>query len=294
MADMKISQLPAASAAADAQEFEINDSGTSRKITYKKMREGLKGVFDEDYAAKTAQFQGAKLGGGITPASWNDLPSTYPYTGLVPNVIKRTPDNGGPPGFNNHYYYVQQFIYTSPAATPNCVQLALPYTTALPAWRVRTNGVWSAWRTIGYSTTLGRTLMTAADAAAARTAIGAGTSNLELGNTDTTAKPGDWVPDIDTQTTGQLPYSRISGAPSGVSLPARFGVGSYVIATSASQISGGSEVPGASIRAIVLAGGGYHYDGTAVSGTWRNMGSYLTNAPPGNYTHYYNLYMRIA
>lgn len=33
MANIKISQLPAASAGGDAQEFEINDSGTSRKLT---------------------------------------------------------------------------------------------------------------------------------------------------------------------------------------------------------------------------------------------------------------------
>lgn len=33
-----------------------------------------------------------------------------------------------------------------------------------------------------------------ADAAAARTAIGAGTSNLALGTTASTAKPGDWTP----------------------------------------------------------------------------------------------------
>jgi hypothetical protein len=46
------------------------------------------------------------------------------------------------------------------------------------------------------STTVGRAVMTAADAAAARTAIGAGTgsSNLTLGTTSTTAKAGDYQP----------------------------------------------------------------------------------------------------
>jgi len=33
MANIKISQLPAASAASGTQEFEVNDSGTSRKLT---------------------------------------------------------------------------------------------------------------------------------------------------------------------------------------------------------------------------------------------------------------------
>lgn len=43
---------------------------------------------------------------------------------------------------------------------------------------------------ISNSTTIGRSVMTAADAAAARTAIGAGTSNLVLGTTNGTAADG--------------------------------------------------------------------------------------------------------
>ena len=44
------------------------------------------------------------------------------------------------------------------------------------------------------STTVGRSVMTAIDAAAARTAIGAGTSSLALGTTGTTAKAGNYAP----------------------------------------------------------------------------------------------------
>ena len=44
------------------------------------------------------------------------------------------------------------------------------------------------------STTTGRALITATDAAAARTAIGAGTSDLAIGSTSTTAKAGDYAP----------------------------------------------------------------------------------------------------
>lgn len=47
---------------------------------------------------------------------------------------------------------------------------------------------------ISDSTTTGRSLLMATDATAARTAIGAGTSNLTLGTTSTTAKAGDYVP----------------------------------------------------------------------------------------------------
>ena len=44
------------------------------------------------------------------------------------------------------------------------------------------------------STAVGRSVLTATDAAAARSAIGAGTSNLVIGVTSTTAKAGDYVP----------------------------------------------------------------------------------------------------
>lgn len=47
---------------------------------------------------------------------------------------------------------------------------------------------------ISDSTATGRSLLTATDAIAARTAIGAGTSNLVLGTTNTTAKAGDYTP----------------------------------------------------------------------------------------------------
>jgi hypothetical protein len=47
---------------------------------------------------------------------------------------------------------------------------------------------------ISDATTVGREVLTAADTAAARTAIGAGTSNLAIGTTAGTAKAGDWKP----------------------------------------------------------------------------------------------------
>lgn len=47
---------------------------------------------------------------------------------------------------------------------------------------------------ISDSTTVGRSLVTAVDAPTARTAIGAGTSNLAIGTTNTTAKAGDYQP----------------------------------------------------------------------------------------------------
>lgn len=53
---------------------------------------------------------------------------------------------------------------------------------------------------ISNSTTVGRSVVTAVDAAAARTAIGAGTSSLALGTTSTTAKAGDYAPPASSET----------------------------------------------------------------------------------------------
>lgn len=63
------------------------------------------------------------------------------------------------------------------------------------------------------STTVGRNVLKAADAAAARTAIGAGTSSLAIGATSTTAKAGNYVPAM-TEVTGvasqaQIPFLNI-------------------------------------------------------------------------------------
>lgn len=58
--------------------------------------------------------------------------------------------------------------------------------------------------TISDSTPTGRSLMTAADAAAARTTIGAGTSNLALGTTSSTAKAGNYAPPTATSTTSGI------------------------------------------------------------------------------------------
>ncbi|BBN99163.1 head fiber protein [Sporolactobacillus terrae] len=44
------------------------------------------------------------------------------------------------------------------------------------------------------ASTIGKSVLKATDAAAVRTAIGAGTSNLALGTTSTTAKAGDYAP----------------------------------------------------------------------------------------------------
>jgi len=39
---MKISDLPAVTEVKDAQQFEVNDSGTSRRVTYQQLRTKIK------------------------------------------------------------------------------------------------------------------------------------------------------------------------------------------------------------------------------------------------------------
>lgn len=74
------------------------------------------------------------------------------------------------------------------------------------------------------ATTVGRAVLTAADAAAARTAIAAGTSNLAIGTTGTTAKAGNYAPaaaDIsDSTTTGRALVTAINAAAARTTLAA--------------------------------------------------------------------------
>lgn len=77
---------------------------------------------------------------------------------------------------------------------------------------------------ISNSTTIGRALIVAADAAAGRTAIGAGTSNLALGTTSSTAKAGDYQPTAanisDASTLGRALLTAASAAAARTSLDA--------------------------------------------------------------------------
>lgn len=84
---------------------------------------------------------------------------------------------------------------------------------------------------IADSTSTGRSLLTADDAAAARTAIGAGTSSLVLGTTSSTAKAGDYQPvwaDVGSKPTTFTPATHSHAAAdiaSGVIAAARLGSG---------------------------------------------------------------------
>jgi len=115
---------------------------------------------------------------------------------------------------------------------------------------------------ISNASQVGQSVLTAANAAAARAAIGAGTSNLTLGYSAAQAKPGNWVPDING-TSGYLPYWRVTGGPS-AALPDAFAVGSYTLSyvTTEPLIPVGGVFAGSRIS-----------NGGGAPGTWRNMGA---------------------
>jgi len=230
MADMKISDLPQAGSVQDAQQFEVNDAGNSRRVTFQMLREKIKSLGDGWWSDKSHTHSGTYANASHTHAS-NDI--------------------------------------------------------------------------TGVSTT-GKAVLEAANAAAARAAIGAGTgnSNLALGYTLVTAKPGNWGPNIHTETVGQLPWSRLSGVPDSVTsgnLPAALGVGCWAISTPKNdlEILTGSSVQGSNLYRMHLkrmANGTTYlihmtYPETSLPGTWRCMGdaSYKT----GSYDMT-SLFLRIA
>jgi hypothetical protein len=81
----------------------------------------------------------------------------------------------------------------------------------------RTGAVTTSSADIVDATTVGRNVLKAADAAAARTAIGAGTSSLAIGTTGSTAAAGNdaRLSDTRTPTTGTVPYDITFVAQSG-------------------------------------------------------------------------------
>lgn len=99
------------------------------------------------------------------------------------------------------------------------------------------------------ASTVGKSVLTAANAAAARTAIGAGTSNLALGTTSTTAKAGDWKPaaaDIsDASTVGRSVLSAADAAAARSAIGAGVGNSNLVIGTTATQAKAGNWKPAA-------------------------------------------------
>ncbi len=97
------------------------------------------------------------------------------------------------------------------------------------------------------ATTTGKALMKAADAAGARTVIGAGTSNLAIGTTSTTAKAGDYQPAAanisDASAVGRSVLTAADAAAARSAIGAGTGNSNLVIGTSSTQAKAGNYQP---------------------------------------------------
>lgn len=107
------------------------------------------------------------------------------------------------------------------------------------------------------ATTVGKSVLRATDAAAARTAIGAGTSNLTIGTTASTAKAGNYAPTWDEVTSKPAVIAAgVSQAAARTAIGA--GTSSLVIGTTASTAKAGNYVPSwtevTSKPAVIAAG----------------------------------------
>lgn len=102
---------------------------------------------------------------------------------------------------------------------------------------------------ISDSTTVGRAVLVAVDAAAARTAIGAGTgnSNLVIGTTSTTAKAGDYQPTAanisDSTAVGRSVLTAIDAAAARTAIGAGTGNSNLVIGTTSTTAKAGDYQP---------------------------------------------------
>ena len=135
------------------------------------------------------------------------------------------------------------------------------------------------------STVVGRAVLKAVDATSARTAIGAGTSNLELGTTASTAKAGDYAPSW-----GEVTSKPTFIAEGNTQAEARTAIGagtsSLVLGTTASTAKAGNYAPSwndVSAKPVVIASGSTEAAARAtisVSST-AEMNSAISNAVNG-------------
>lgn len=118
------------------------------------------------------------------------------------------------------------------------------------------------------STVTGRSVLTAASAAAARTAIGAGTSSLALGNTSTTAMPGDKT----------FSFAEITGLIGTAQLPPLAINELYTVTSQAAQLALTAERGDMAIRTDIGETFVLAVDDPTVIGNWKQI------TAPGNVT----------
>lgn len=100
---------------------------------------------------------------------------------------------------------------------------------------------------ISDSTATGRSVLTAVDGPAARTAIGAGTSSLAIGTTGTTAKAGDYQPTAanisDSTATGRSVLTAVDAAAARTAIGAGTGSSNLAIGTTSTTAKAGDYQP---------------------------------------------------
>lgn len=138
---------------------------------------------------------------------------------------------------------------------------------------------------ISDATTVGRNVLTAANAAAARTAIGAGTSDLVIGTTAGTAKAGNWVPSWSDVTGKPSTFTPASHTHPASEISDSTTVGRAVL-TAASAAAARSAIGAGTGNSDLVIG---TTAGTAKEGNWVPSWSDVTGKPstftPSSHTH---------
>lgn len=125
------------------------------------------------------------------------------------------------------------------------------------------------------ATTVGRNVLTASDGAAARAAIGAGTSSLAVGTTAGTAKAGNYQPTVDDVSDATAVGRSVLKAADAAAARTAIGAGtsSVVIGTGATQAAAGNHTHNAGQITATAVGGG---TATTVQGILAELAARIT------------------
>lgn len=95
MANVKVSELPAASAASTSQEFEVNDSGTSKKVTGSQIKSFVKdGLVLTDITDVTASITELNYVDGVTSSVQDQLNDKFKQRTITGTADQITVTNG--------------------------------------------------------------------------------------------------------------------------------------------------------------------------------------------------------
>ena len=157
--------------------------------------DGLQAQLDA-LAARADAIEGSPTYGGAGLPDWDETPDGYRLA-IIDSEPAWAPGGGGGGGGETAWVDVTGKPDTFPPTIGSGADQAVAGNDSrLTDARPPTGHTHPAAQ-ISDSTPTGRTVLSAANPADARTAIGAGTSSLALGVTSSTAKPGDWTPPVE-------------------------------------------------------------------------------------------------